>query len=438
MSLHSVEEVNQQVSDAILQVPCKETFARLIQTCYRFEKLTRLNDDVQSVCRMLCLIVDLCIWLQDEHSLEANLSTCLKKRGQFKTASVAMIKHAIEGASDSIKKIPLLEAIVRVSEGRVILEVERARACKVYANALVSEGRLKDALMCMIEVPVETFTSMDRPEMLQMIIDQLRLAILTADWSVLSVILRKITPKHFDGEFSNVSKEQICQLKRQFFEAKLAYDVHQADYLLAVEDCQILSELNQENTELKIAALLYCLLANFECRQQNTLQECKKRLGDTEPMAATVAALFETDEMINSSEFVAKFSEFLRNPALLVFEAKSKEGNDRWQALVEKIHEHNVRIASKCYSRITIERLSQLLKQSRERTEEILCKLIVEQSVTGKINRPLGLVSFVPAASEDEKNLESWTDRVRSVLHLTDSVCQLIAKEKMLHALSSK
>ena len=97
-----------------------------------------------------------------------------------------------------------------------------------------------------------------------------------------------------------------------------------------------------------------------------------------------VVNLFLTDELIQWDSFIAENEEGLRRgsselPAVYVFDPNSENGNTRWEHLRQRVIEHNIRVMAKCYSRVSLSRLSQLLNLTTLEAEEYIGKLVCFQ-----------------------------------------------------------
>lgn len=87
----------------------------------------------------------------------------------------------------------------------------------------------------------------------------------------------------------------------------------------------------------------------------------------------------------------------------------------------------NIRTISKYYTRITINRLSQLLDLTQAKTETFLSSLVSSKTLYAKIDRPAGLVSFQAPRSGDQV-LNEWSSDVGKLMGLIEKSCHLIAK----------
>lgn len=75
--------------------------------------------------------------------------------------------------------------------------MERAIATLKLAAMREADGKVKEAFDLMQEIAVETFGSMDRKQKYDFILEQMRLALATDQYSQAQIISRKINPKTF-------------------------------------------------------------------------------------------------------------------------------------------------------------------------------------------------------------------------------------------------
>jgi 26S proteasome regulatory subunit N5 len=119
-----------------------------------------------------------------------------------------------------------------------------------------------------------------------------------------------------------------------------------------------------------------------------------------------------------------------------VFSPSTAEGVKRWKDLHHRVIEHNIRVVSKYYDRITLKRLTELLDLSMAETEEFLSKLVSSKTIYGKIDRVDGIVTFRRHQQPDEV-LNSWAGNIHSLLDLIAKTKHLITKEEMLHQIKA-
>lgn len=100
--------------------------------------------------------------------------------------------------------------------------------------------------------------------------------------------------------------------------------------------------------------------------------------------------------------------------------------------LTKRIIEHNLRVLSKSYTRIRLDRIVELLNLSRPVVEERLAEVATSGDLYVKINRPEGIVTFRKNQSSEEI-LSDWGSDIGKLLHLMESTCHLIHRENMVH-----
>lgn len=181
-----------------------------------------------------------------------------KKHGQLKQATTKMVQVAmtfLDSAPDIETKLALIETLRTVTEGKIFVEVERARVTKVLSDIKKEQGELKAAADILCELQVETFGSMERREKTEFILAQVALCIENDDWTQAGILSRKISTKYLsrkpkktpeqltkekeDREKKRAKGEDIPEpieddvtdLKLQFYEQLITLAKHDDKYL---------------------------------------------------------------------------------------------------------------------------------------------------------------------------------------------------------------
>jgi 26S proteasome regulatory subunit N5 len=221
--------------------------------------------DLPSTTRLVKETIQLCYDARDYKLLNANIHLLSKKHGQLKAAIQAMVEQAI-GWLEEIKQrdgtekwLELIETLRSVSEGKVclklviiciykdtqyrpqiFLETPRARVTLVLAhyheslaNAPKPESpppkeSIQTASDLLSELQVETYSSMERREKTEFILEQMRFLIMTArekdkdkgvegksnavvggdaDWVKVRVSGRKVSEKFLEEKENEVCAE---------------------------------------------------------------------------------------------------------------------------------------------------------------------------------------------------------------------------------------
>jgi len=91
-------------------------------------------------------------------------------------------------------------------------------------------------------------------------------------------------------------------------------------------------------------------------------------------------------------------------------------------------------VIEKYYSRIGLERLSQLVGVSVERAENEIGDMVVNKRILAKINRLAGVVVFQQRHKFTNETLDTWNHDIKTVLDKIEQTCHLINREKVIHS----
>ncbi|KAG6854217.1 hypothetical protein C0991_009235 [Blastosporella zonata] len=165
---------------------------------FTLEKQTRNAADLSSTTRLVKAAVEHCYKARDFTLLNSTISVLSKKHGQLKAAVQAIVELSM-GWLDEIKQangvpkwLEVVETLRGVTEGKIFLETPRARVTLLLAhyheglsNASTSTpAAQKESLVTasdlLSDLQVETYSSMDRREKTEFILEQMRLLITVA------------------------------------------------------------------------------------------------------------------------------------------------------------------------------------------------------------------------------------------------------------------
>jgi 26S proteasome regulatory subunit N5 len=145
--------------------------------------------------------VQLCRDANDWKLLNENIIVLSKKHGLLKGAIGKMVQQAmsyIQDTPDMPTKLELIDTLRTVTEGKIFVEVERARLTRILSKIKEDEGKTDEAAEVLQELQVETFGSMERREKTDFILEQMRLCLLKKDYVRMQIISRKINTKFFE------------------------------------------------------------------------------------------------------------------------------------------------------------------------------------------------------------------------------------------------
>uniref|UniRef100_A0A6P7FXG7 Uncharacterized protein LOC114335245 n=1 Tax=Diabrotica virgifera virgifera TaxID=50390 RepID=A0A6P7FXG7_DIAVI len=88
----------------------------------------------------------------------------------------------------------------QVTEGKIYVEVERARLTHKLAKIREDDGDIQQAADIIQELQVETYGSMEKREKVELILEQMRLCVAKQDYIRTQIISKKINTKFFDED----------------------------------------------------------------------------------------------------------------------------------------------------------------------------------------------------------------------------------------------
>ena len=120
------------------------------------EKKARMGFDGISVSKLCCAIIQM-YWDggQDLQKINESIVILYKRRGQLKRAMIDMVRLCmdwIEKITDKKKKMDFIDGLCEVTDGKIFVEVERARLTRSKAAMLEKDGDLETAADIMQEV----------------------------------------------------------------------------------------------------------------------------------------------------------------------------------------------------------------------------------------------------------------------------------------------
>jgi 26S proteasome regulatory subunit N5 len=97
------------------------------------------------------------------------------------------------------------------------VEVERARLTYKLVQAKEATGQLEEACTLLLDLPVETFGSMELKEKVEYLLEQMRLTLARQDYVRTSIISKKISTRFFDKTDDEVCTVFIHRAPYTFF-----------------------------------------------------------------------------------------------------------------------------------------------------------------------------------------------------------------------------
>ncbi|KAI9311776.1 PCI domain-containing protein [Dichotomocladium elegans] len=400
------------------------------------EKQARNAADANSTGRILVQVIKLCRDANDWKLLNEQIVLLSKKHGQLKAATTKMIQDAfsyLDSTPNMEVKLELIDTLRTVTEGKIYVEVERARVTRILAKIREDEGKIIEAADILQELQVETFGSMDKREKTDFILEQMRLCLAKHDYVRTQIISKKINTRFFQDKENE-------DLKLRFYELMIQHALHEGQYLNVhkfykhIYDSESIKKDDNKWKKVLQNVILFVILSPYDNEQSDLLHRIYEDTNLTQiPLYQELAKCFVTTELMRWPKIEELYGETLGQTD--VFSKSTEDGVKRWKELHNRVIEHNIRVVAKYYTRVTTKRLMQLLDLSERDTEEFLSKLVVSKTIYARVDRPAGIVSF-QVKRDANQILNDWSNDINTLLNLVEKTCHLISKEEMVHSIA--
>lgn len=440
MEIDYSDQVNETIANCekLLREETKN-LTQAIEMLSNLEKQTRAGADMHSTSRLLVAICQLSFDAKQWDTLNEQIQSLTKRRGQFKQAVTAMVQKCCEFVElmSPKEELQLITTLRTVTAGKIYVEVERARLTYRLAQIKEKEGNLDEACKVMQDTQVETLGSMDKKEKAHLILEQIRYCLAVKDFIRAQIISKKISTKFFEGD-----DDDVQQLKLKYYQLMIEVDQHNSKYLdicrhyQAVFQTKSIKEDPVKRQQTLKNVVLYVILAPYDNEQSDLIHRVSQEKSlDEIPEYKKLLKAFTTLELISWNVIVSQYETLLRQgtPTILatdVFDQISEDGKKRWKDFKSRIVEHNIRIMAKYYSRIRLLRMSQLLDLSTDEAEEVLSYMVVNKTIWAKVDRLEGIVNF-SAQKHPNETLNDWSRNLNTLMTLVGKTNHLINKEEV-------
>lgn len=311
---------------------------------------------------MFAVIVKVLRAANDWAGLNEHIVLLSKKRGQLKQGIAKLVQESmalLDETPDKPTKLALIETLRTVTEGKIFVEIERARLTRLLASIFEAEGRVAEAADVLQQLQVETFGSMEKREKTDFLLEQLRLLLAKNDFVRAQLVSNKISTRYFE-------KEETHDLKIRYYELMVVYARHEKHYLDVCKHFRAIMDTPHiaANEALWKAALkcaaVYVVLAPFDHEQSDLLHRvaADKRMAELPlyryacamsamhyPLIVRVRArsacrdllkAFTTVELIKWALFEARF----KADVLSLPQVQEHGAQALWETMRERLIEH--------------------------------------------------------------------------------------------------
>eukprot|EP01112_Ceratiomyxa_fruticulosa_P021673 TRINITY_DN7706_c0_g6_i1.p1 TRINITY_DN7706_c0_g6~~TRINITY_DN7706_c0_g6_i1.p1 ORF type:complete len:425 (+),score=93.96 TRINITY_DN7706_c0_g6_i1:170-1444(+) len=354
-----------------------------VESLLLIEKQARVAEDAKATSKVCVAIVNMIGEEKRWDYLNEKLLQLSKRRGQLKMAARDFVVAAMElldKTPDEPTRLSLIDTLRTITEGKIYVEVERARLTRMVAKLKEEKGDLAAASSILQEIQVETFGAMERREKIEFLLEQVRLVLDNHDYIRAQIISNKISRKA-------LTDESLQDLKLRFYSEMIRYYRHSNNFLEVtrcyqqIYDTKSIKEDKEKWSEVLQKIVLFIILSPFNPEQADLLRRIyeDKNLQEL-PMYKDLLKWFITQELVrwpklnelyhgelsqhHTALFPALPSGFTLTPSHPVSSEYSL-----WLELQKRVVEHNIRVVAKYYSKITSKRLAQLLDLNEDDSE---------------------------------------------------------------------
>jgi len=395
------------------------------------------SNDVDSVVKIVVSILTLLKAQKEWKKFNENILLISKRRGQHKKGVSAAVGEGMKlveelkaKPEDEATLLELIDVLRTVTDGKIFIELERARVTMTWSKIMEKNGNLKKACTTLNDIQIETYGSMERREKAEYVLEQMRLLLDNNDLIRANMVAKKLSDKVLnDKDFEDIKIEYNMHMVR--------YHTEKANYM-SLFNCynNILSTEITKNDPEKLLNTLQTTVGFLALspRDPEQIDHCL-RLKEEEameklPACAQLLKKLLTKELGRWSDVESTLKGEIFGKGAFVGE----RAETRWDDLHKRFIEHNIYVVSENYCRVSVKRLSELLEMPEDKTESFLCDMVSRKHLYGKIDRPAGVVVFKKNASAEDL-LNDWSNDITSLLNLVEKSCHLIYKENVAHKL---
>lgn len=420
-------------TEPVRKNPSPEALQVALQKLLGLEKRTRLAADVDSTMKLAAAILDLCHEVNEWTILGDQITLLCKRRAQIPKVVQFVIQTAykfVDSAPDDATKRAFLTTLRAVSDGKIFVELERARMTRTLAEMEEKDGKIAEAAAMLQELQIETIGAMEIGEKAELLLEQIRLCLATKDFVRAEIIMNKVKP-------AALAEEKLQPLKLKHYNLCIGFFMNSNRYLetcrayIHIYNTPVIQADDAKWKEVLSKSVLLAVMSPFDSELSDILSRlsAEKKL-ESLPHSRNLLKQFTTDELMS---WPPANHETFRQDSIF---ADMEKGEDRWQDLRKRVVQHNLRVFSQYYTQVTTFRCAELLGLDEKTLEKRLSEMVSSKQLYARIDRPAGIISFERKQSSNEV-LNSWAGDIDSLLTLVNSTCHLIDKENMSHKITT-
>ncbi|KAK9174345.1 PCI domain protein [Cryptosporidium meleagridis] len=400
--------------------------------------------------------------------------------------SYRSISYEIKNMAECNKIITILSEI---TQGKIYLELERARLMLILSNIKQEDNDLKEASKLLEDITVETIGNMDLREKTQYVLEQMRLSLLCKDFVRLQIFAKKINPKiiekfidlkviyyqyliilwHYEQNPKEISN---CFLSLLDSIANFENSTeNNYEKLIAEIPEYMKSPISQYNfsEEMPTTAsciegyVIYLILGPYSTNIRDELikfnKDYQKHIERNIQYISDLLNDYINNELIflestkNFNYTIPKYFNLLSN--CFFFSNNDCEMNndvyyteykrckinlckkkDRFTLFMQRIQERNISIISCYYKTISFQRVQDLLNLDGQELQLVVNNLVERSIFSAKINQPAEIITFT--SNNNNGQFNKFHENVGEILNKLDLLKDLISNDMMIHQFNSK
>ncbi|OII74595.1 uncharacterized protein cubi_00148 [Cryptosporidium ubiquitum] len=401
--------------------------------------------------------------------------------------SYSNLSYKIKDMDECLK---IITALSDITQGKIYLELERARLMLILSNIKQEDNDLKGASKLLEDITVETIGNMDLREKTQYVIEQMRLSLLCRDFVRLQIFAKKINPKiiekfvelkviyyqyliilwHFEQNPREIS---ICFLNLLNSITNFENDTENNYEKLISEIPEYMkSPISQYNLSEKVPTvtsciegyIIYLILGPYSTTIREELIKFSKDYQKHIERNAQYISTFLNDYINNELIFLESTKTFnytipkyfsqlsncfffsnsdneINNDAYYTEYKRCKinlcSKKDRFNLFMQRIQERNISVISSYYKTISFQRLQDLLNLDGQELQLVVNHLVERGIFSAKINQPAGIITFTNNSNTNGQ-FNQFHKNIGEILNKLDLLKDLISNDMMVHQFNTK
>eukprot|EP01083_Nonionella_stella_P133848 407042_1 len=177
------KDIEEKVNIIIASTESSSNLSEVIEKLLYLEKKQRQSENEGNTLFIAKSILNISKSSGDWNLTVEQIAILSRRRSQFRRVTMRMVQYAMEWLNNDLdlqnnknKKLKLINTLISVTEGKIFVEVDRARLTRKLAEIKEKdEDNIAEACDNLQELQIETFGSMRKKEKCDFLLEQFRL-----------------------------------------------------------------------------------------------------------------------------------------------------------------------------------------------------------------------------------------------------------------------